>query len=281
MPQVIYANAVDCATPPMPDSVFGLTPLRFDWHKIAFRPETAATPPLNLRVATPFGDLRMTFDSDVGYHIVAPAGVEVIDESPTAVRVSITEDAALSNAALSESDWEYLYSKGWQTRVGDDLALYVSIPPQRMYVIQGKTVLWQTPIATSRNGAGQVANSMQTPLGWHRVAEKFGEDAAWGQVFRSRAASAKIWDGQEVIQEGLVLTRILWLEGLEEGFNKGKNEKGESVDSKERYIYIHGTNKEHCIGTPMSDGCVNMYNDDVIKLYGMVPVGVLTFIGGE
>lgn len=267
-----FSNGDDCIPPEMPEPIFGLHPLRFDWKEVAFRPELDEIPPLNLTVPTPYGPIHMTHDAESGYHLLLPAGIIVYDESPELIVVTLQEDPTLNQEALSTEDWELLNTLGWAERVGENQAILVSVARQRLYLIQHGEILWQVPIATSKLGTGQVANSMQTPLGWHKVSEKFGDGAAWGQVFRSRAATSKIWDGQEKIEEGLVLTRILWLEGLEDGLNKGKNDAGEPVDSKQRYIYIHGTNKEHCIGTPISDGCVNMYNDDVIRLFDATPV---------
>jgi UDP-N-acetylmuramate--alanine ligase len=69
------------------------------------------------------------------------------------------------------------------------------------------------------------------------------------------------------------LTRILRLEGLEEGINKGPG-----VDSFERYIYIHGTGREDLIGTPLSHGCVCLRNLDIIRLFGMVKESTLVYI---
>jgi lipoprotein-anchoring transpeptidase ErfK/SrfK len=63
-----------------------------------------------------------------------------------------------------------------------------------------------------------------------------------------------------------VTSRILWLDGLEEGHNKGGN-----VDSFKRYIYIHGTHEEGLIGEKASHGCIRMFNNDVIELFSYIP----------
>ena len=55
------------------------------------------------------------------------------------------------------------------------------------------------------------------------------------------------------------------VEYSEEGLNKG-----EGIDSRKRFIYIHGTAEEGLIGKPASDGCIRMYNDDVIELFDLV-----------
>ena len=99
---------------------------------------------------------------------------------------------------------------------------------------------------------------------------------AGATIFRSRANTgkvAKILTEPIDVEEDLVLTRILWLEGLEPGVNRGPG-----IDSKSRYIYIHGTNEEGLIGTPASHGCLRMKNDDVIDLFDRVPVGTEVWI---
>jgi lipoprotein-anchoring transpeptidase ErfK/SrfK len=70
-----------------------------------------------------------------------------------------------------------------------------------------------------------------------------------------------------------ITTRILWLEGLEIGTNKG-----EGIDSFNRYIYIHGTSEEGRLGTLASHGCIRMKNKDVIDLYSKVAIGTLVLI---
>jgi hypothetical protein len=41
---------------------------------------------------------------------------------------------------------------------------------------------------------------------------------------------------------------------------------------------IHGTNQETSIGEAVSHGCIRMYNEDVERLFRMVPVGTQVFI---
>lgn len=127
-------------------------------------------------------------------------------------------------------------------------------------------------ISTSCEGLGSEENSGKTPTGLHRIKEKFGKNAPLGEIFRSRKDTGKKWQG-EVSEEDLILTRILRLEGLEEGLNKGGN-----VDSYNRYIYFHGTNREDLIGKPSSHGCIRMKNSDIIDLYQRVKEGTLVII---
>jgi hypothetical protein len=129
-------------------------------------------------------------------------------------------------------------------------------------------------ISTSRHGLGQRSGSYQTPAGIHRIADRIGEGEVEGRVFRGRVATDEICNPEDYDGKGdRITSRILWLEGLEEGFNRG----GE-VDSHERYIYIHGTPDEAHIGQPASIGCVRMNNADVIALFELTRQGDLVVI---
>ena len=111
-------------------------------------------------------------------------------------------------------------------------------------------------------------NSFQTPLGEHIVSEKIGEDLPLGAVLKGRKWTKEvIVPIKDVIDipEDVITSRILWLDGVEQGINKGGD-----VDSKERFIYIHGTAEEGLIGKPASLGCIRMKNKDVIKLFNRV-----------
>lgn len=143
---------------------------------------------------------------------------------------------------------------------------------QKMMFINDNGDIFSYNISTSKNGIGSEENSEKTPRGLHRIKEKFGKDAPEGQIFKSREDTGCKWEG-EITSEDLILSRILRLEGLEEGINKGGN-----VDSYKRYIYFHGTNREDLIGTPSSHGCIRMKNRDIIELYDQVKEGTLVFI---
>lgn len=117
------------------------------------------------------------------------------------------------------------------------------------------------PVSTSGFGLGEEPGSHRTPRGKFRIAEKIGEGLPPGAVLRSR-----VWTGEVAGQGGeedLVLTRILWLAG----------EEPRNANTKERYIYFHGTNQEAKIGTPCSHGCVRLRNEDMIQLFDAVPPG--------
>jgi lipoprotein-anchoring transpeptidase ErfK/SrfK len=143
--------------------------------------------------------------------------------------------------------------------------LRVSVSAQRLDVVADDgRVTRSFPVSTAKNGTGSEPDSHKTPLGWHRICQKIGEHAGSGTHFIGRKPTGRIWKSTDPVEEkNLVLTRILWLDG-EEPHNR---------TSKDRYIYIHGTNREDLIGTPASAGCVCLKNSDVIDLYDLVPVG--------
>ncbi len=153
-----------------------------------------------------------------------------------------------------------------------DLYLVVSIETQTLLVCANETIVERYAVSTSRFGNGNRENSLKTPLGIHRIKETYGAGAPPGRVFRDREDTGEEWDHKQN-GDNLILTRILRLEGLEEGINKGAG-----VDSYERYIYIHGTGREDLIGTPLSHGCVCLRNLDVIRLFDIVREGTLVYI---
>ena len=143
--------------------------------------------------------------------------------------------------------------------------LRVSVSAQRLDMVgDDGRVTRSFPVSTAKNGTGSEPDSHKTPLGWHRICQKIGEHAGSGTHFIGRKPTGRIWKSTDPVEEkNLVLTRILWLDG-EEPHNR---------TSKDRYIYIHGTNREDLIGTPASAGCVCLKNSDVIELYDLIPVG--------
>jgi len=155
-----------------------------------------------------------------------------------------------------------------------EVHIEISLAAQQLYLYQtsdeGNILLGRFPISTARNGAGELEGSFCTPRGAHRIAQKIGEDAPLFAVFKARVATGEIWTPElEATEPGRdwILSRILWLDGLEAGKNQGGN-----VDSHNRYIYIHGTNEEDQIGRPISHGCIRMRNADVVSLFDQVPV---------
>lgn len=156
-----------------------------------------------------------------------------------------------------------------------DLVIDVDIRLQQLYLWEpypdGDMLIRQYPVSTAANGPGEQSGSYCTPRGRHRIAEKIGAGAPLHAAFKARVPTGEIWTPEldaENPGRDWILTRILWLEGLEEGRNRGG-----TVDSHARYIYIHGTNEEHKIGTPASHGCIRMRNADVAELFDLVRVG--------
>jgi UDP-N-acetylmuramate-alanine ligase len=150
--------------------------------------------------------------------------------------------------------------------------LVVSIETQMLLICVHDAIIERYEASTSRFGNGNRENSLKTPLGVHRVREKYGAGAPAGRIFRDREDTGEDWDHSQT-GDNLILTRILRLEGLEEGINKGVG-----VDSYERYIYIHGTGREDLIGTPLSHGCICLRNNDIIRLFEMVREGTIVYI---
>jgi UDP-N-acetylmuramate-alanine ligase len=153
-----------------------------------------------------------------------------------------------------------------------ELFLVQSIEAQRLFVCEKKTIIKHYDASTSRFGNGIRENSFKTPLGIHRIKEKIGDGSPVGRIFKERKDTGIDWD-RHSIEDNLILTRILRLEGLEAGINKGPG-----VDSFDRFIYIHGTNREDLIGIPLSHGCLALRNEDVLRLFEIVREGTLLYI---
>jgi lipoprotein-anchoring transpeptidase ErfK/SrfK len=153
-----------------------------------------------------------------------------------------------------------------------DLLVVVTVARQRLELMHGGAVEAAYPVSTSRLGVGGRDGSNQTPPGTHRIARKIGSGAPLGRIFSGRTDTGRDWDAVEA-DDDLILTRIMWLEGLEDGVNRG-----DACDSFRRYIYIHGTNHESRIGQPASHGCVRMRSRDVVDLYERVHEGTIVYI---
>lgn len=161
------------------------------------------------------------------------------------------------------------------TQPGGRLIL-VDVRRQRLFLLQDENTLGEWTISTATNGIGNRENSFMTPPGAHRIAEKIGDGATIGMVFKGRVPTGQLADillEDRACEEDLVTTRILWLEGLEPGLNRG-----EGIDSHDRYIYIHGTPEEGRLGQPASQGCIRMANRDIIELFDLVEPGTLVYI---
>ena len=157
-----------------------------------------------------------------------------------------------------------------------DTNIIIDISEQRLYLIKNSSIIESFPISTSKFGEGSTVNSFKTPLGNHKIKDKIGDNADLNTIFVSRINTKR---KASIISEDIdsdddrVTSRILWLDGQEEGLNKGKG-----VDSYNRYIYIHGTHEEGLIGQKASHGCIRMFNNDVIYLYDIVKEGTNVYI---
>ena len=144
--------------------------------------------------------------------------------------------------------------------------IHISIRDQRLTLKEGETLVRTYPVSTSRFGIGTEEDSMKTPIGRFRVAEKIGDGLPSDTVFQSRVPLKA--DDPLPPTEDLVMSRILWLDGLDE----------HNANTRDRFIYIHGTKHEDKIGNPASHGCVRMRNADVIELFGLVDEDALVVI---
>ncbi|MHB8919499.1 MAG: L,D-transpeptidase family protein [Halothiobacillus sp.] len=147
---------------------------------------------------------------------------------------------------------------------------------QTLYLFEQQKLKQTYSVSTSAMGVGSEAGSNRTPLGLHKIAEKFGDGEPIGMIFKARKPTGTLAEIQKQPIKGDgddVTTRIMWLQGLEPGTNEGKG-----VDSHARFIYIHGTPEEGLIGTPESHGCIRMNNQQVVELFNQVPIGTLVDI---
>ncbi len=158
--------------------------------------------------------------------------------------------------------------------------LEIDLLRQRMRFYVGQSLASEYWVSTARNGPGEVLNSECTPRGRHAIAEKIGAGAPANSVFVARQATGEIYSREFAATQppgrDWILTRILWLAGLQPGFNQGGD-----VDSGARYIYLHGTPDATPLGAPGSRGCVRMRNADIIELFERIEVGdeVLLYVG--
>ncbi|MFN2477190.1 MAG: L,D-transpeptidase family protein [Chthoniobacterales bacterium] len=140
-------------------------------------------------------------------------------------------------------------------------SIYISVAKQQLSLKRGRATERAFPISTSKYGLGSEEGSFKTPTGRFRIAEKIGAGESIDTAYKSRVAlrpTAEMLSGDD-----LVMSRILWLDGLEEA----------NANTYSRYVYIHGTNHEESIGRPASHGCIRMRNADVAELYELVDIG--------
>jgi len=151
------------------------------------------------------------------------------------------------------------------------LHIEVSIAAQRLDLFDAGTRIRSYSVSTAANGPGEQAGSYCTPRGRHRIRAKVGAGLPLGAVLRGRRPTGEVCDEaawRAAPERDWILTRILWLCGEEPGVNRGG-----SVDTFRRYIYIHGTPDGVELGQPGSRGCIRMRNRDVAELFDLIVTG--------
>ena len=143
----------------------------------------------------------------------------------------------------------------------------ISIKEQKLLLMADGARLATYPISTSKFGVGDAWGHMTTPLGFLQVAEKIGDHAPVGAVFRNRRFTGELLKPNAPGRDP-VITRIIWLKGLQ----------AENAHAFSRCIYIHGTPEERTIGRPASYGCIRMKSRDVAELYAQLPIGAIVEI---
>lgn len=159
----------------------------------------------------------------------------------------------------------------------DRTLIAIDIQRQRLYLLARGRIARRWPVSTSVYGIGERAGSEETPIGVFRVARKIGAGLPPGEILRSRRPIGRVAVPSEAPGDlrasTWVTTRILWLSGLQPGWNEGGK-----VDTFRRYVYIHGTANIGMLGRPASHGCVQMAPRAVIALFRRVRIGTPVLI---
>ena len=154
--------------------------------------------------------------------------------------------------------------------------LRVSIPRQTIELFEQGVAVREWPVSTAKNGPGEQRGSECTPRGWHRIRARIGEGEPVNAVFRGRRPTGELY-GEALERDhpgrDWILTRILWLGGLEPGFNRYG-----AVDSAWRYIYVHGSPDRGVSGEPASHGCVRLRGTDMLELFELARTGMKVLI---
>ena len=149
--------------------------------------------------------------------------------------------------------------------------IHVSLSDQQLELRDGNRTVAAYPVSTARNGPGEQRDSGCTPRGWHRIRMKIGAGQPINAVFVGRRPTGEIHSPELAAlqpERDWILTRILWLTGLEPGRNRGGDR-----DTLRRFIYIHGCPDTAPMGEPLSHGCIRMRNRDLVELFEQVNVG--------
>jgi|SRR6056297_724034 len=152
----------------------------------------------------------------------------------------------------------------------------IDLVAQQLLLLRRGQPAGSWPVSTAARGAGEREGSQQTPRGRHVVRARIGAGLPPGAVLVGRRPTGETWSPELARahpERDWILSRILWLSGLE----RGRNRLGE-VDTMRRYIYIHGTPDDQPMGVPGSHGCIRMRNEDVIELFELAPPGTPVLI---
>lgn len=153
-----------------------------------------------------------------------------------------------------------------------DQWLDISITEQQCQLWQQGEVVFSAPVSTALNGAGEQNGSGCTPRGWHQIRACIGAGQPLNTVYAGRRPTGEIFNShlaRAYPERDWILTRILWLSGLEVGRNRLGN-----VDTMRRYIYIHGCPDSEPMGQPRSHGCIRMHNQELLALFERVTPGL-------
>ena len=156
--------------------------------------------------------------------------------------------------------------------------ILISLAGQALTLLEAGQAVAVFPVSTAANGPGERRGSGCTPRGWHRIRIKIGAGLPVNAVLVGRRPTGEIY-GPELAARypgrDWILTRILWLTGLESGFNRGGGS-----DTLRRFIYLHGCPDTAPMGVPLSHGCIRMRNQDLLDLFERVAAGDRVFIAG-
>ena len=157
-----------------------------------------------------------------------------------------------------------------------DTHIDISLSEQTLTLTEAHGCVSRFSVSTAAAGGGERMGSEQTPRGRHVIRAMIGRGRPLGSVFVGRRPTGEILTpglARRYPDRDWILTRILWLSGLE----PGRNRLG-LVDSMRRFIYIHGTPDTEPMGVPASHGCIRMRNEDVALLFDRVSAGTTVTI---
>lgn len=206
------------------------------------------------------------------YHpVVISPEISAVQVAEVLNAINIPDVVPPSKGSVIQGYTEYKYPG-----IIFDKWIYISAEESTLSIIENGEIIKSYPVSLAKKGLGNKIDSNKTPLGLHEIKDMIGGDLPINAILDERIYTGK---EAEIISEpvesnnDLVTSRIMWLSGLEDGYNKGG-----SVDSHDRLIYIHGTQEEGLIGSPASHGCIRMYNKDVIDLFNQVTSGTKVVI---